>query len=160
MKAFDPQVRRPAQDEIHSNHVDMVERRKMNNKKSIAVLAALFLVIIAVFGVIFFFVRPNTETGVKHFTLEVVLADGSSKEYELTTDKEYLGEALLALNMIAGEEGDYGLYMTAVTGVTANEANQEWWCLTMNHGETVNYGISQLPVTNGTHYELTLMVGW
>jgi len=130
-----------------------------NNKKKVALLACLFLVVVAVFGAIFIALRPSGTEGDKTFTLEVILTDGSSTEHQVSTDAEFVGEALLAKGLIAGDSGEYGLFITTVNGVTANSENQEWWCLTVN-GEEWMYGIDQTPVTDGGHYELTLMVGW
>ena len=130
-----------------------------NNKKKVALLACLFVVVVAVFGVVFLKLRPNGSEGDKTFTLEVILADGSSTEHKVSTDAEFLGEALLNEGLIQGDSGDYGLFITTVDGVTANSDNQEWWCLTVNNKEWM-YGIDQTPATDGEHYELTLMVGW
>ena len=128
-------------------------------KKKIAILAAVFVVLIAVLGVVFFALKPGTEDGSKKYTLEVILADGTSTTYELKTEEDYLGQALLNESLITGDNGEYGLFITSVTGIKANSANQEWWCLTVNHEEWM-YGIDQTPVTDGGHYELTLKVGW
>ncbi len=130
-----------------------------NNKKKVALLACLFVVVVAVFGVVFLKLRPNGSEGDKTFTLEVILADGSSTEHKLSTDAEFLGEALLAEGLIDGSTSEYGLFVTTVNGVTANSDNQEWWCLTID-GESSMYGVDQVPATDGGHYELTLMVGW
>lgn len=130
-----------------------------NNKKKVALLASLFIVVVAVFAVAFFALRPTGTEGKKTFTLEVILADGTSTEHKVSTDAEFLGDALLAENLIAGSESEYGLFVTEVNGVTADSANQEWWCLTVNGAEWM-YGVDQTPVTDGEHYELTLMVGW
>ncbi len=129
------------------------------NTKKMALLACLFIAIIAVFGVAFFALRPTGNKGGKNYTLEVILADGTSKEHKLSTDAEFLGDALLAEGLIAGSKGEYGLFITAVDGITADSTNQEWWCLTVNRKEWM-YGIDQTPVTDGEHYELTLKVGW
>lgn len=128
-------------------------------KKKIAILAAAFVVVIAVLGVVFFALKPGTEDGMKNYTLEVVLADGTSTTHELKTDEEYLGQALLNEKLIEGSTSEYGLFVTTVNGVTANDANQEWWCLTIG-GESSMYGVDQVPVTDGGHYEFTLTVGW
>ena len=130
-----------------------------NNKKRVALLACLFIVVVAVFGVVFFALRPSGTEGDKTFTLEVILADGSSTEHKVSTDAEFVGEALLAEGLIAGDSGEYGLFITTVNGVTANSENQEWWCLTIN-GESSMYGVDQVPVTDDGHYEFTLTVGW
>lgn len=130
-----------------------------NNKKKVALLACLFLVVVAVFGAIFFAMRPQGTEGGKTFTLEVILTDGSSTEHKLSTDAEFVGEALLAEGLIDGSTSEYGLFVTTVNGVTANSDNQEWWCLTID-GESSMYGVDQVPVTDGGHYEFTLTVGW
>ncbi len=130
-----------------------------NNKKKVTLLACLFLVVVVVFGVVFFVLRPTGTEGKKTFTLEVILTDGSSTEHKVSTDAEFLGEALLAEKLITGDASEYGLFVTSVNGITANSENQEWWCLTIN-GEEWMYGIDQTPVTDGEHYEFTLMVGW
>ena len=129
------------------------------NQKKIAILAAVFVAVIAILGVAFFALKPGAEDGMKNYTLEVILADGTLTTHELKTDEEYLGQALLNEKLIEGSNGDYGLFVTTVNGVTANSENQEWWCLTVNHEEWM-YGIDQTPVTDGYHYELTLKVGW
>ena len=130
-----------------------------NNKKKVALLASLFIVVVALFGAIFFAMRPTGTNGEKNFTLEVILADGSSTEHKISTDAEFVGEALLAEGLIDGSASEYGLFVTTVTGVTANSDNQEWWCLTIN-GESSMYGVDQVPVTENGHYEFTLTVGW
>lgn len=130
-----------------------------NNKKKVALLACIFVVVVAVFGAVYFALRPKAEEGSKTFTLEVILADGASTEHTVSTDAEFLGDALLAEGLIDGSAGEYGLFVTTVNGVTANSGNQEWWCLTIN-GEEWMYGMDRTPVTDGEHYELTLMVGW
>lgn len=130
-----------------------------NSKKKIAVLAAVLVVVIALLGALYFALRPQGTEGKKEFTLEVIFTDGTSKSHNVKTDAEFLGEALLENKLIDGSEGAYGFFVTTVDGVAANDANQEWWCLTIG-GETSNYGVDSVPVTDGGHYEFTLMVGW
>ena len=130
-----------------------------NNKKKVALLACLFIVVVAVFGAIFFALRPAGSEGKKSFTLEVILTDGSSTEHKVSTDAEFVGEALLAEGLIAGSTGEYGLFVTTVNGVTADSTNQEWWCLTKG-GEAVMTGVDMTPVEDGAAYEFTLTVGW
>ena len=67
--------------------------------------------------------------------------------------------ALEQAALIAGEEGEYGLFVKTVDGVTANDANQEWWCLTKG-GEMWNYGADATELSNGDTYELTFTVGY
>ena len=129
------------------------------NKKKILLLSCIFVAVAAILVGAFFILNPGAEEGVKEFTLEVVLADGTSTSHEIETDEEYLGAALLEEGLIAGSTSEYGLFVTTVNGITANDANQEWWCLTIG-GEASMYGVDQVPVTDDGHYEFTLTVGW
>lgn len=92
-------------------------------------------------------------------TVTVVHGDGSSKGFTVKTDKEMLGEALTDEKLIDGEVSTYGLFIQTVDGETADEAKQEWWCLTKGGG-SVETGIDSTPVEDGAAYELTLMTGW
>ena len=72
----------------------------------------------------------ETGNGAQTVTLQVVHGDGSTHTYKLHTDAATLGEALLAEKIVEGQDSQYGLFVTSVDGVAANDANQEWWCLT------------------------------
>ena len=56
--------------------------------------------------------------GDTQFAFTVVDAENNETEFEIHTDKKTVGEALLDVGLIAGEEGDYGLYVKTVNGVT------------------------------------------
>lgn len=129
------------------------------NTKKIAILAIAFIAVIAVIAALYFTLRPQGTEGAKTLTVEVVLADGTSTSHEVKTDAEFLGTALKDAKLIDGTESEYGLYITTVNGVVANDANQEWWCLTID-GEMSMYGVDEVPATDGGHYEFTLTVGW
>lgn len=99
------------------------------------------------------------QAGAKTITLTVVHGDGSSKDFTVKTDEEMLGPALQAEKLIEGSEGQYGLFITAVDGETADEGNQEWWCLTKGGGEVMT-GVDSTPIADGDAFELTLTVGY
>ena len=46
-----------------------------------------------------------------------------------------------------------------VDGETADEGNQEWWCLTKG-GEMWNYGVDDTQIEDGDAFEFTLTVGY
>ena len=54
------------------------------------------------------------------FTFTVVDKEGSETQFEIHTEKETVGEALVELGLIAGEESEYGLYVKTVNGITAD----------------------------------------
>ncbi len=134
----------------------------MNNKKSIKkplIGVIIFIVVIAAMAVLYNVFKPETSKGAKTITAEVVLVDGTSKSYEISTDAEYLRQALEEKKLIEGEESEYGLYVKTVDGVTADDGNQEWWCFTKG-GESINTGVDTTPIADGDHFEITLTVGY
>ncbi len=102
---------------------------------------------------------PKAQKGSKTFVFEVIQGEGQTKEFTIHTDEEYLGEALLSEELITGEDSEYGMFVTEVNGIAADEGNQEWWCFTKS-GEMVNTGVDQTPVADGDHFEATLTIGY
>lgn len=95
----------------------------------------------------------------KTVTLQVVHGDGSTKDFEIKTDKATLGEALMDEGIIEGEESEYGLFVKTVDGETVDDGNQEWWCLTKG-GETWPNGVDSTELADGDAFEFTLTVGY
>ncbi len=62
------------------------------------------------------------------FYFNVIDKDGNVTKFEIHTDKTTVGDALLEVELIAGEEGAYGLYVKTVNGITADyNKDQTWW---------------------------------
>ena len=134
------------------------EKKSSGNQK--AIIAALCLVVVA--AVLFFVWRaaaPKGTEGGKHIVIEVVHGDGTSKEFPVDTDEEFLGRVLVNAGIVEDNQSDYGLYILTADGETADEGAQEWWCVTQD-GESLNTGADSTPVVDGAHYELTLTVGY
>ena len=55
--------------------------------------------------------------------------------------------------------GFWGLYVLTVDGETADEAQQQWWCLTKD-GEMSPTGVDDTVIADGEHYEFELKTGW
>ena len=125
--------------------------------KIIAVIALAVLVIGA--AVAYLTLMPKGVEGSKSIVIEVVHADGSSKEFSIATDEEYLGPVLRQENLVEGEESEFGLYIHAVDGEYADEAQQQWWCSSKD-GEMLMTGVDDTPIADGEHYELILTTGW
>ena len=86
---------------------------------------------------------------------EIILGEGSVKFTFIVvdTDKETVGDALLELNLIEGEEGDYGLYVKTVNGITADyDTDHTYWAFYVN-GEYASTGVDSTPVNEGDTYE-------
>lgn len=134
-----------------------MENKRPMNKKLLAGVLALVLVVAALIG-IYFATRPATSATDKTITATVV-ANGEEEAFTIHTDEEYLRGALESIDLIAGEESEYGLFVTTVNGITADDANQEWWCFTKG-GESLNTGVDSTPIADGDAFEITLTVGY
>jgi hypothetical protein len=131
----------------------------MKNIKKIIMSCIVLAVIAAGMLLVYNQFKPSSVKGSKEIVAEVILADGSSKSFDIKTNAEYLREALEQEKLISGKESEYGLFVTTVDGVTADESKQEWWCFTLG-GATVNTSVDTTPVKDGDHFEITLKAGW
>ena len=92
--------------------------------------------------------------GETDFALLVVDQEGVEYTFQICTDQETVGAALLEEGLIAGEEGAYGLYVTTVLGITADyEADQSYWAFYIN-GDYANTGVDTTTILPGDSYEL------
>ena len=73
--------------------------------------------------------------GSKSFDFTIVDKEGNTHLYVIRTDAEMVGQALLEQELIAGEEGPYGMY----------------WSFYVN-GEYAMLGVDQTPITEGESY--------
>ena len=90
--------------------------------------------------------------GQNKFFFTVVDKDGNETLFEIHTDEEMVGAALLALGLIEGEAGDYGLYVKKVNGIVADyDVDQTYWAFYIN-GEYANSGVDTTPITEGESY--------
>ena len=92
--------------------------------------------------------------GSKSFDLTIVDKEGVSHLYQIHTDEEYVGFALIAHELIEGEEGPYGMYIKSVLGqVLDYETDGMYWSFYIG-GEYAMTGVDLTPVTEGEHYTL------
>ncbi len=130
----------------------------MKGKKAWIVLIALIAVVL-----IFFFAYkafgPKPVTGAKHITVTVQHLEGDKKTFEHDTDAEFLEQALNEMELVEGEQTQYGLWIKTVDGETADDAEQQWWGYDVN-GEFAQYGVSEQPVADGDVFDFKLNVGY
>lgn len=99
--------------------------------------------------------RPKADTGSKKITVEVIHQDGTNKNFEYTTDKEFLGDLLSEEGLIQGDEGAYGLFVTEVDGEKSQfDQDGSWWQLSQN-GTPAQSGADSLAIEDGAHYTWT-----
>lgn len=86
------------------------------------------------------------------FAFTVTDADGNEKAYEIHTDKTVVGEALQELNLIAGAESEFGLYVKTVDGITLDyDKDGKYWAFYIN-GEYAMTGVDTTPIAEGESY--------
>ncbi len=110
--------------------------------------------------------KPNTEVenqventeskvlgeGAVVFDFVVVDEEGKETLFEIHTDKTTVGEALLELKLIDGEDGDYGLYVKTVNGTMLDyDKDGMYWSFYIN-GEYAMTGVDATPITEGETY--------
>lgn len=90
--------------------------------------------------------------GENQFTFKVVDKEGNETVFTVNTDKKIVGEALLDLGLIEGEDGDYGLYVKKVNGILADyDVDQTYWAFYVN-GEYAMSGVDTTTIENGAEY--------
>ena len=90
--------------------------------------------------------------GEKQFAFVVVDSEGNETIFAIQTDKETVGEALLELELISGEQGDYGLYVKTVNNITADyDKDKTYWAFYVNDEYAIS-GVDKTAIIEGTTY--------
>ncbi len=92
----------------------------------------------------------------KTITLEVVDNKGESKIYNIKSDAGSLYDALQTTEglKLEGAVGDYGYYLNAVNGITADyDKDQAYWAFYVN-GEYGQTSIDTQPIADGDSFKL------
>ena len=132
---------------------------KKSNKKAIAAVAILLVLVIAAI-IAWVVLKPAPHApGRIAIVAEVTHGDGSKKEFAIKTDAENLRGALEQENLVQGDESEYGLFVTTVDGEFADMNKTEWWCFTKG-GEMLPTGVDDTMIADGDHYEIVFTVGW
>lgn len=86
------------------------------------------------------------------FIFQVIDKEGNETVFEVHTDKKTVGEALLAYELIAGEDSAYGLYVKTVIGITADyNVDGTYWAFYIN-GEYAMTGVDSTEIEYGAVY--------
>lgn len=90
--------------------------------------------------------------GETEFFFTATDAEGNSTDFTIHTDKKTVGEALLDLGLIAGDESEYGLYVKTVNGITADyDKDQTYWAFYVD-GEYASTGVDSTDIKAGSTY--------
>ena len=90
--------------------------------------------------------------GDKSFTLEVTGEDANVISCVVYTNASTVGEALSDLNLIDGDDSEYGLYVKSVNNMTYSyETDGKYWAFYVDGEYAVN-GVDDTEITDGSTY--------
>ncbi len=90
--------------------------------------------------------------GSRQFALTVADKEGNETRFEIHTDQETVGEALVEIGLISGDEGEYGLYVKTVNGITADyDKDGVYWAFYIND-EYATAGVDATAIEEGNSY--------
>ena len=80
--------------------------------------------------------------GATQFDFQVIHLDATESWFRISTDEKLLSDALLKLGLVAGYEGDYGLYVDTVCGTQLVYTDDEpvYWSFLIN-GNYADHGV-------------------
>lgn len=132
-----------------------MEQKKVSKGKIALGAAALAVIVGLLIGVYSAF-GAKAVAGSKDITIEVVNKAEESILYELSTDAEFLRQAMEEAEGLTfeGEEGPYGLAISSVNGEVADyNVDGSYWGFYVNE-EYCNYGVDMQPVMDGDAFKI------
>lgn len=135
-----------------------METTKKTKKQIIWAACILGLLLLAAGTLLAIFPSKVTQ-GAKAITITVIDAEKTATSFTLHSDQEFLRGALEEKALILGSEGPFGLFVTSVNNIAADESKQQWWCFTKG-GEALFTGVDETPISDGDAFEITLMTGY
>ncbi len=83
-----------------------------------------------------------------------VQAEEKTVTFTIHTEADTVGAALLEHALIAGEDGEFGMYIKQVNGITADyDVSQSYWAFYEN-GEYAMAGVDMTEIAEGVTYQL------
>ena len=120
-------------------------------KKILSLTLALLMLVITCLAIVSCN-DDDVDTSEKTFTFTVVHADGTTKDFTITTTETILADALVNEGIIAGEDGPYGLYVKTVDGETLDyETDGKYWALYID-GQYAVTGVDSTEIKDGATY--------
>lgn len=90
--------------------------------------------------------------GEKMFYFSVFDSDGNERKAQIYTDCETVGDALIELDLIAGESSEYGLYVKSVDGITLDYAEDgKYWAFYVDQDYAMT-GVDSTEIEYGMFY--------
>lgn len=133
---------------------------KENRKTIIAIIILAVLVAAAVLVWAFFGPDRDTDSFDKTISVTVIHGDGSTKDFSIDTNEEYLRGALEQESLVQGDESEFGLFINTVDGETADADAQQWWCINDANGEMLMTGVDDTVIHDGDAFQIVLTTGY
>ncbi len=92
--------------------------------------------------------------GETQFFFSITHKNGDVKKFEIYTDKKTVGEALLELELIAGDDSEYGLYVKTVDGETLDYDKDKMYWAFYENGNYAQSGVDSTNIIDGATYEI------
>lgn len=90
--------------------------------------------------------------GKNQFEFQVTDINGNTEKFLISTDKTIVGDALVELKLISGDEGEFGLYVKEVNGIVADyDKDKTYWAFYID-GEMAPTGVDATEITAGATY--------
>ena len=92
----------------------------------------------------------------KTFTVEILDKEQNKTTVTVKTDLDTVGEVLQQAGLLGGEQGEYGLYIKSVNGITADyDKDGTYWAFYVN-GEYAVTGVDMTESVDGATYTLAV----
>lgn len=133
-----------------------MSKEQKNKKVRIGIGVGCLVVLLAVLAVVYSVFGAKPVAGTKDITIEVVSKEAESTLYELSTDAEFLRQAMEEADGLtfSGAESEYGMMVDTVNGETADySVDGSYWSFYVNE-EYCNYGIDSQPVLDGDAFQI------
>ena len=130
----------------------------MKQKKLIISLSVVLVVIIGVMAALLILNRPQVQEGSKEIAVTVIHKDETQRKIDISTDAEFLGDALFEKKLVTQEEYETGFY-TIVDGEKADyNVDASFWWLKVN-GKDATTGANEIAISDGDEIEFKYTVG-
>ena len=129
-----------------------------NKKKAIRITLGIVILAILIAGFAWVYTRFSAKptAGTKSITIEVVDNNADTTTYDLSTDAEFLRQAMEEAEGLtfSGSESEYGLMVDTVNGIRADYVeDQAYWSFYVND-DYCNYGIDTQPVNDQDKFSI------
>ena len=90
--------------------------------------------------------------GATEFAFSVTDKQGATKEFIVCTDKTTVGDALLEVGLIEGEDSAYGLFVKKVDGIVADyDIDKTYWAFYVD-GQYASSGVDTTEIVTTNKY--------